>query len=86
MSWPSRHNGGNLNPGVPQTARPSLKAQPMRGNVGALVLVLVGAFFLASNLGLINVSLRELISTWWPLILIALGIGMFFTPGGPRRK
>ncbi len=58
----------------------------MRGNIGAIVLILVGAFFLASNLGLVNVSLRELISTWWPLILIVLGVGMFLTPGDRRRK
>ena len=58
----------------------------MRGNVGAIVLILVGAFFLLSNLGLLNVSLRELIATWWPLILIVLGVGLFFTPGDRRRK
>ena len=58
----------------------------MRGNVGAIVLILVGAFFLLSNLGLLNVSLRELIATWWPLILIVLGVGLFFTPGGRGRK
>ncbi len=58
----------------------------MRGNVGAIVLILVGAFFLLSNLGLLNVSLREIIATWWPLILIVLGVGLFFTPGDRRRK
>ncbi|MFT4193654.1 LiaI-LiaF-like domain-containing protein [Ottowia sp.] len=58
----------------------------MRGNVGAIVLILVGAFFLLSNLGLLNVSLRELIATWWPLILIVLGVALFFTPGGRGRK
>ena len=58
----------------------------MRGNVGAIVLILVGAFFLLSNLGLLNFSLRELIATWWPLILILLGLGMFFTPGDRGRR
>ncbi|WP_298436032.1 DUF5668 domain-containing protein [Ottowia sp.] len=58
----------------------------MRGNIGAIVLILVGAFFLLSNLGLLNISLRELIATWWPLILILLGIGMFLSPGGRGRK
>ena len=53
----------------------------MRGNIGAIILILVGAFFLLSNLGLMTVNLRELISTWWPLILIAVGISLFFTPG-----
>ena len=58
----------------------------MRGNIGAIVLILVGAFFLLSNPGLLNISLRELIATWWPLILILLGIGMFLSPGDRRRK
>ena len=51
----------------------------MKGNVAAIVLVLIGTFFLLSNLGLINISIRELIRTWWPLILIAVGVSLFFT-------
>ena len=56
----------------------------MRGNFAAIVLIGVGTFFLLSNLGLINISVRELFRTWWPLILIAVGISLFFTPG--RKK
>ena len=41
---------------------------------------------LAHNLGYLNVNLAQLTRTWWPLILIALGIGFFFTPGSGRRK
>ena len=52
----------------------------MRGNVAAIVLIVVGSYFLLSNLGLINISLREVISTWWPLVLIAVGITMFVVP------
>ena len=52
----------------------------MRGNVAAIVLIVVGSYFLLSNLGLINISLREVISTWWPLVLIAVGISMFAVP------
>lgn len=52
----------------------------MRGNFAAIVLIVIGSFFLLSNLGLLNISLRELF-TWWPLILIAVGISLFFTPG-----
>lgn len=52
----------------------------MRGNIGAIVLIAVGSYFLLSNLGLINISLREVISTWWPLVLIAVGISMFVVP------
>ena len=53
----------------------------MRGNCAAIVLIVIGSFFLLSNLGLLNISLRELFHTWWPLILIAVGISLFFTPG-----
>lgn len=51
----------------------------MKGNVAAIVLISVGTFFLLSNLGLINISLAELLKTWWPLILIAVGMSLFFT-------
>ena len=51
----------------------------MKGNVAAIVLVSVGTFFLLSNLGLINISLVQLLKTWWPLILIAVGVSLFFT-------
>ena len=57
----------------------------MRGNFAAIVLIVIGTFFLLSNLGLINISLRELFHTWWPLILIALGVSLFFTPAESRR-
>ena len=52
----------------------------MRGHVGALVLIAIGSFFLLSNLGVLHISIGELIRTWWPLILIAVGVGLFFTP------
>ena len=54
----------------------------MRSNlVAALILILVGLFLLASNLGWTNLSLGRLIATWWPAILIAVGIGMLFGRG-----
>jgi hypothetical protein len=58
----------------------------MRGNFSAIVLIVVGGLALAHNLGYLNVNLAHLIRTWWPLILIALGISFFFTPGSGRRK
>lgn len=57
----------------------------MRGHVFAIVLILLGVFFLLTNLGLISISLMELLRVWWPLVLIALGVGLFFTPDGRRR-
>ena len=52
----------------------------MRGNIAAIVLILAGGFMLLTNLGVIDISLRELLRTRWPLILIAVGVGLFFTP------
>ena len=57
----------------------------MRGNVAAITLILFGVFFLLKNLGLINVSLADVLSTWWPLILIAVGLSMFFMPRDGKK-
>lgn len=51
----------------------------MRGNViGAVVLIVLGTLFLLRNLGLTDLGLGRLIATWWPLILIAVGISLLF--------
>ena len=40
-----------------------------------IILIVVGLLFLASNLGYLHwAELRNLLATWWPLILIAIGI------------
>ena len=47
-----------------------------RNLVWPVTLIAVGVLFLAYNLGFLQFSqLKELIGTWWPLILIAVGIG-----------
>lgn len=43
------------------------------GLIAPLILILLGLFFLASNLGWTDASLGRLIATWWPAILIAVG-------------
>lgn len=48
------------------------------GIVAPLVLILLGAFFLANNLGWTDLSLGRMIATWWPAILIAVGVVMLF--------
>lgn len=58
----------------------------MKGNVAAIVLVLVGTFFLLTNLGILHVSLIAVLKTWWPVILIIVGLGLFFTPDSRRKK
>ena len=52
----------------------------MRGNIAAIVLIVLGCFFLANNLGWIHVSLWQVMRDWWPLILIAVGASMFLSP------
>lgn len=58
----------------------------MKGQFGAVVLIALGVFWLLNNLGLVNVSLAELFRVWWPLILIALGLGMIFTPNKAKSE
>ena len=59
----------------------------MRGNFGASALIVVGVLALAINLGIIDVDLAQLLRTWWPLLLIVLGVGVFLAPGArPRKK
>ena len=46
-----------------------------RNFVWPIALIVVGLLFLAYNLGYLRFSeLKDIIGTWWPLILIALGI------------
>ncbi|WP_049622377.1 LiaI-LiaF-like domain-containing protein [Frateuria defendens] len=47
----------------------------MKPSVPGLILVAVGVLFLLRNFG-INLHLGELFATWWPAVLIAVGIGM----------
>lgn len=47
-----------------------------RNLIPAILLIAVGLLFLANNLGWTDVGLGNLISTWWPLILIAVGLGL----------
>jgi lia operon protein LiaF len=44
--------------------------------IGALVLVVLGVLFLLANHGLIP-HLGQLFARWWPLILIAVGVGLW---------
>ena len=48
----------------------------MIGRIGGLVLVVLGAIFLLNNLGIANLSVREMIGKWWPAILILVGASL----------
>ena len=49
----------------------------MRPSVPGIILIVVGILFLLRNFGF-ELHLGELFATWWPLVLIALGVGMLF--------
>jgi hypothetical protein len=53
------------------------------GLVGGLILIALGAVFLLGQQGLFGVSgIRD----WWPLIVVALGVGKLVSSGGGRRR
>ncbi|MDO8178925.1 MAG: DUF5668 domain-containing protein [Undibacterium sp.] len=58
----------------------------MKGNFGAIALVIIGVLILAHNLDLIALNVFQLLRVWWPLILILLGIGMFFTKDSHDKR
>ena len=53
------------------------------GLVGGLILIALGAVFLLGQQGLFGVSgIRD----WWPLIVVALGVGKLVSSGGGQRR
>lgn len=47
----------------------------MRASVGPILLIIVGALLLLSNLGLIHLGqLKSVLKQWWPALLIVIGI------------
>ncbi len=56
----------------------------MPGNMAAIVLLLAGSFMLLTWLGVIGISLMELLHIWWPALLVAARIAVF--PTSNHRK
>jgi hypothetical protein len=89
--WPPAHRGFARTGAFRATMR---RRQPaaaheennMKGNFAALVLVVTGALALAANLGWFEIDLLGLLRTWWPLLLILVGVGLYFTPEPGARK
>ena len=52
----------------------------MKGPFVGIILILVGAAMLASNLGYVSINLMHLLRTWWPVLLIALGASYLISP------
>jgi hypothetical protein len=46
-------------------------------NTGAIILIALGTYFLLSKHGWLP-NLGSIISEWWPVILILLGLSMLF--------
>ena len=55
-----------------------------RSIVGPVILIAVGIVFLLANLGWIP-NVGRLFVTWWPLILIIVGISLLIERGILRR-
>lgn len=53
--------------------------------IPAMVLIVLGTLFLLDNLGL-GVDAGRLLSTWWPALLIAAGIGKLLLPAGETAR
>ncbi len=49
-----------------------------RNLVPAIILIGLGVLFLAQNLGWTDLGLGRLLATWWPAILIAVGVSLLF--------
>tara|TARA_B100001758_G_scaffold247889_1_gene268204 strand:+ start:4203 stop:4370 length:168 start_codon:yes stop_codon:yes gene_type:complete len=51
----------------------------MKKSIGISVfLIVIGITFLLENIGYINISVAELIKTYWPVILIWMGVEKLF--------
>ncbi len=59
----------------------------MKGNFAAVALLVIGAIALGVNLELFDFDLVALLRKWWPLALILIGVGLFFTPDDrPKQR
>lgn len=52
-----------------------------KSTVGAIILIVLGALFLAANHGWIP-NLGQLFAKWWPLILIIVGVSLLVRRSG----
>lgn len=58
----------------------------LKGKFAATVLVVVGVLALGVNLGWFEIDIARLLRTWWPLVLIAVGLALYLTPGDEKLK
>ncbi|MCC6658809.1 MAG: hypothetical protein IT512_11545 [Rhodocyclaceae bacterium] len=54
----------------------------MRGTLWPVFLIVLGGLLLLSNLGILPLGeLKALAATWWPLILILIGVSSLLKKG-----
>ena len=58
----------------------------MKGNFTAIALILIGALALGVNLDLFEIDFVRLARTWWPVVLIGVGVALFVTPERIKKK
>lgn len=57
----------------------------MSNRVGPIVLVVIGTLLLLNNLNILRLhDYAQFVSTWWPAILIAVGVAGLTGLGGKR--
>jgi hypothetical protein len=51
------------------------------GILWGLAFIIIGALMLGDNLDIVYFDLGDFLSTWWPLALIIIGVGMIVDRG-----
>jgi hypothetical protein len=56
------------------------------GILWGLLFILVGTLMLLDRLRIIYFDFGEFLSTWWPLVLIVIGVGMILNHSSRDRR
>jgi hypothetical protein len=55
------------------------------GILWGLAFIIIGALMLGDNLDIVYFDLGDFLSTWWPLALIIIGVGMIVDRGSGKN-
>ncbi len=61
-------------------------ARNFTGILWGLLFILVGTLMLLDRLDIMHFDLGNFLSTWWPLVLIVIGIGMILNHSSRDRR
>ncbi len=56
------------------------------GTVWGLIFIVLGVLMLMDRLGYLYFDLGRFVSTWWPLALVIVGLGIIFNKSSARRN